>query len=828
MGHGGGPRVRIVYLHQYFKTAIGSTRSYEMARRLVAAGHEVDLVTADCRSTSNGARGWYRTAEDGIQVHWLPVPYSNHMDYADRIRAFLRFAWSAGRRAAGLGGDVVFATSTPLTIALPAIYCARRNRIPMVFEVRDLWPGVPIAIGALKNPLVVAAARRLERAAYRHAAHVVALSPDMKAGIVDAGCAPERVSVIPNSCDFPVFDIGPAPGQVLRRQHAWLEDRPLVVYAGTLGRVNGTAYLARVAAAAAPIDPEVRFVVIGDGKERDAVRRTAEELGVADRNFFMLPSMPKSEVARWLSAADIATSVCIDLPALWANSANKVFDALAAGKPVAINYQGWQAGFLQDTGAGVVLDPQDPQSAAFRLVGCVRDARWLAQASAAARRLAHERFDRDRLAAQLEQVLTSVAAPRTKRSSNGASDQPRIMPTPMRPATIPRVYLSPPHLSGLEQAYVAEAFASNWITSTGPQVEAFEQEFSRLIGGSAAVALHSGTAALHLALHLAGVGAGDEVLVSTLTFAASVNPIRYLGATPAFLDSERASWNMDPGLLAETLEGRARGGRLPRAVVIVHLYGQSADLRPIVELCERFSVPLIEDAAESLGTTYDGRMTGTFGRAGIYSFNGNKVITTGGGGMLVSPDAGLIAHARKLANQAREPAAHYEHREVGYNYRLSNMLAAIGRGQLQVLGEHVAARRRNFAWYAEALAGLPGLSFMPEAKWGRHSRWLTCVTIDPAAFGTDREGLRLALEAENIEARPVWKPMHLQPVFARYPYLGGGVAEDLFARGLCLPSGSSLSVVDLERVARVVCQTHRKAVVHLGGRRGLALTHQGA
>src|SRR2546421_354102 len=328
------------------------------------------------------------------------------------------------------------------------------------------------------------------------------------------------------------------------------------------------------------------------------------------------------------------------------------------------------------------------------------------------------------------------------------------------------------HLSNLEQRYVAEAFATNWITSTGPQVEAFEQEFARLIGGVPAVALNSGTAAIHLALHLAGVGPGDEVLVSTLTFAASVNPIMYLGATPVFVDSERTSWNMDPELLANALEGRARRGRLPRAVVVVHLYGQSADLDPIAAACDRFGVALLEDAAESLGATYKGRMPGTVGRAGAFSFNGNKIITTAGGGMLVSHDEMLIAHARKLANQARENAAHYEHREVGYNYRLSNVLAGIGRGQLQVLEQRVAARRRNFALYAQALRDVPGITFMPEAPWGRPSRWLTCVTIHPSAFGTDREALRLALEAENIEARPVWKPMHLQPVFARYPHVG--------------------------------------------------------
>jgi pyridoxal phosphate-dependent aminotransferase EpsN len=338
----------------------------------------------------------------------------------------------------------------------------------------------------------------------------------------------------------------------------------------------------------------------------------------------------------------------------------------------------------------------------------------------------------------------------------------------------------------------------------GPHVDAFQEEFARCVGAPHALAVSSGTAALHLALQLAGAGPGDEVLVSTLTFSATVNPIRYLGACPVFIDSERASWNMDPTLVSEELEARARSGRLPRAVVVVHLYGQSADLDPILAACDRYGVPVVEDAAEALGSTYKGRIPGTLGRAGIYSFNGNKIITTSGGGMLVSPDEALVQHALKLATQARDPAPHYQHSEIGYNYRLSNVLAAIGRGQLRVLEDRVAARRRNHAFYAHALAGVPGIAFMPEAPWGRHTRWLTALTIDPAHFGADREAVRVALERENIEARPVWKPMHLQPVFAAFERRGGGVAEELFQNGLCLPSGSNLTLDDLARVVEVV------------------------
>ena len=367
-----------------------------------------------------------------------------------------------------------------------------------------------------------------------------------------------------------------------------------------------------------------------------------------------------------------------------------------------------------------------------------------------------------------------------------------------------RIYLSPPHMSGAEAAYVEEAFASNWIAPVGPHCEAFEREFCQIIGSEHAVALSSGTAALHLSLLLAGVQPGDEVMVSTLTFAASVNPILYVGARPVFVDSEKRSWNLDPQWVADSIERRGNAGRLPRAIVVVHLYGQSANLEPIIEVCDRFGIVVIEDAAEALGSEYQGLSPGTFGRAGIFSFNGNKIITTSGGGMLVSNDGDFVEHARRLAAQARDPAPHYEHSEIGFNYLLSNVLAAIGRAQLEVLNERVEACRQNFESYVGSLGDLPGLEFMPEASWGRHSRWLTTLTIDPDRFGADSEQVCLALERENIEARQVWKPMHLQPVFSKYESVGGGVAEDLFRRGLCLPSGSQMGSRELKRVIDVV------------------------
>ncbi len=378
-------------------------------------------------------------------------------------------------------------------------------------------------------------------------------------------------------------------------------------------------------------------------------------------------------------------------------------------------------------------------------------------------------------------------------------------------ATAERIYLSPPHIGEAERAFVEEAFETNWIAPVGPHVDAFEREFAEAVGAEHAVAVSSGTAALHLALRHLGLEKGDEVLVSTFTFCASVNPVLYENARPTFIDSERASWNMDPNLLEDVLERRAEAGKRPKAVVLVHLYGQCADLDPIAELCEEYGVALIEDAAEALGATYKGGAAGSFGRAGVFSFNGNKIITTSGGGMLVTPEAEMARHAKKLATQAREDVPHYEHTEIGYNYRLSNVLAGIGRGQLQKLEERVTARRRNFDFYQKRLGALPGVAFMPEAPWGRANRWLTCLTIDPDAFGADREAVRQALEAENIEARPLWKPMHLQPVYAGYEAVGGAVAEGLFERGLCLPSGSALAEADLSRVARIVEHVARAA-----------------
>lgn len=380
-----------------------------------------------------------------------------------------------------------------------------------------------------------------------------------------------------------------------------------------------------------------------------------------------------------------------------------------------------------------------------------------------------------------------------------------------------RLYLSPPHLGKDERELVLEAIDSNWVAPFGPQVDAFEAEFAAYAGVAHVVALSSGTAALHLALVVAGVGPGDEVFVSTFTFAASANPICYVGARPTFVDSDRRSWNMDPDLLEEALAGRSRRGQLPKAVVLVHLYGQSADTDRIRAACDRHGVVLIEDAAEACGTLYKGRAVGIDGWAGFYSFNGNKIITTSGGGAFVTADAKSAARVRSLAAQARDQAPHYQHSSIGYNYRLSNLLAAIGRGQLRVLEERVAARRRIFCRYYESLSGSPGIAFMPEENYGdprsRATRWLTCVEISPNEFGADRDTVRLELHRREIESRPVWKPLHLQPVFADCEVIGGSVSEAIFQNGLCLPSGSALAERELDMVIDGVLYAQRRALV---------------
>ncbi len=391
----------------------------------------------------------------------------------------------------------------------------------------------------------------------------------------------------------------------------------------------------------------------------------------------------------------------------------------------------------------------------------------------------------------------------------------RLVDLALRRELNQRIWLSSPHLGEEETAFVEDAFRTNWIAPLGPHVDGFERELAAHVGVGHAAAVSSGTAAIHLGLLLLGVQPGDTVFCSSLTFVGSCNPILYCGARPVFIDSEPGTWNMSAAALERAFEWARRENRLPRCVILVNLYGQIADMAALLPLCERYGVPVLEDAAESLGALYDGRPSGTFGRVGVYSFNGNKIITTSGGGMLVSDDGALVERARKLATQAREPAPHYEHVEPGYNYRMSNVLAGIGRGQLRVLEQRVQQRRQVFESYRQALDGVDGVAWMPEPAAMRSTRWLTCLTLQEGE--SRRDAVLRHLERHSIEARPVWKPMHLQPLFAGAPYFphapGDDVSARLFAAGLCLPSGSNLTG---EQLARVIGQL-RQALQVSGG-----------
>ncbi len=368
-----------------------------------------------------------------------------------------------------------------------------------------------------------------------------------------------------------------------------------------------------------------------------------------------------------------------------------------------------------------------------------------------------------------------------------------------------KIWLSSPHMGGAERDYVNEAFDTNWIAPLGPHVDGFEKELSAVTGAGHVAALSSGTAAIHLALIMLGVEAGDEVICQSLTFSASANPIVYQGATPVFVDSEPGTWNMCPVQLRAAIEDRISKGKKPKAIIPVHLYGMPFQVNDIMLVANEFGIPVIEDAAEALGSSLNGKACGTFGEIGILSFNGNKIITTSGGGALISNKEVYAEKARFLATQARDAAPHYQHSQIGYNYRMSNVCAGIGRGQLEVLAERVNQRRSNFDYYQAALQDIPGISFLAESPQAFSNRWLTTILVEPAATGgKTREDLRLALEKENIESRPLWKPMHLQPIFEHYPYYGEAIAETLFEKGLCLPSGSNLLSHHLETITGII------------------------
>lgn len=367
-----------------------------------------------------------------------------------------------------------------------------------------------------------------------------------------------------------------------------------------------------------------------------------------------------------------------------------------------------------------------------------------------------------------------------------------------------RIYLSPPHMGGTELAYIQNAFDTNWIAPLGPHVDAFENNLSGFLQVKACAALSSGTAALHLALIQLNVQQSDYVICPTFTFSASANPILYQKAIPVFVDSEKETWNMDPELLEEAVQFCLRQNKKPKAIIVVHLYGMPAKLKAIQKIADDHGIPIIEDAAESLGSTYYGKHTGSFGTFGILSFNGNKIITTSGGGALVSSNLEAIKKTRFLATQARDPAPHYQHSTIGYNYRMSNICAAIGRGQMEVLSNRVDSRKKNFNYYQSRLSVLPAITFLPEPENVSSNRWLTTIQIDSTQTSATPNTIRLALESLNIESRPLWKPLHLQPIFAQFPSFVADISTNLFFNGLCLPSGSALTEAHLDRICSSV------------------------
>ena len=369
-----------------------------------------------------------------------------------------------------------------------------------------------------------------------------------------------------------------------------------------------------------------------------------------------------------------------------------------------------------------------------------------------------------------------------------------------------KIWLSSPHMGGTERQFVQEAFDTNWVAPLGPNVNGFEKDLESYLGdGVNVAALSAGTAALHLGLILLDVQPGDEVICQSMTFSASANPIAYLGATPVFVDSEPETWNMSPEFLAAAIEDRLAKGKKVKAIIPVHLYGMPVNMEEISAIAKAYGIPVLEDAAEALGSSINGKMCGTFGDISALSFNGNKIITTSGGGALVAHDAAIVEKSRFLSTQARDQAPHHEHSHIGYNYRMSNICAGIGRGQMEVLQQRVERRRAIYDWYRQEMEGMPGISFVAEPEGYYSNRWLTTILIDPEkAGGLTRETLRLAFEARNIESRPLWKPMHMQPVFEKYPYFGNGLSEKLFEQGLCLPSGSNLTEADLARIKAVL------------------------
>ncbi len=655
------------------------------------------------------------------------------------------------------------------------------------------------------------------------------LAPASKLRVLGAGTA--------NGIDVQRFARTPA---LLERSRALRErlhlpaDAPVVGFVGRLVRDKGVAELIGAFGELKRVFPNLILLLVGPLENYDGLDAELRKRITGDPQIVHTGFLEDTE-----SAYPLMTVLA--LPTYREGFPYVPMEAAAMGVPVVATRVTGCVDAVVDGRTGTLVPPRDASALATALATYLRDPSLCRQHGQAGRARVESEFrpepiwqllceeycemlgeSRESVTGPSPATFSAIKGEPAAKPASAIASQPDAPRTPIgtapiripkaviRPTDSQRIFLSAPDMSGQEQQYLAEAFDTNWVAPVGPHIDRFEAEFAERIGLKHAVAVSSGTAAMHLAIRHLDLKPGEEVFCSTGTFAATVNPVVYERGRPVFIDSDPATWNIDCHLLQDELERCAKRGKLPRAVIAVDLYGQCADWDALTDICDFYAVPLIEDAAEALGATYAGKPAGSFGWANIFSFNGNKIITTSGGGMLVTNDAALASHARFLATQARDPAPHYEHSQIGYNYRLSNLLAGVGRAQLRVLDERVTARRAIFDQYQAALGSEPGISFMPEAAYGRATRWLTCVVIDADQFGATREDVRLYLESQNIESRPVWKPMHCQPVFASCRRVGGEVCEQFFADGLCLPSGSSLTPSDIERVISAFLSVPRR------------------
>ena len=724
-----------------------------------------------------------------------PAPWSDTVSLA-RLTALLR----------RIGPQIVHC-GTPKACLLGGL-AARLAGVPA--RVMTLHGLRADGLSGTKNKLMLL----FERLSCRNAQRIYCVSESLRSRAVELRLAPEsKLRVLgagtANGIDVERFSRSPAlmkRAESLRERLKLPADAPVLGFVGRLVRDKGVAELITAFEELKREFPTLVLLLVGPLEEYDGLDADLRARITTDPQILQTGFLEDT-------AAAYPLMTLLALPTYREGFPYVPMEAAAMGLPVVATKVTGCIDAVLDGMTGTLVLPRDAKPLAQAVAAYLRNPALCQQHGEAGRRRVERDFRPESIWHLLYEEYCELLGELPPVARHMSSDEPAIGHRPRlttSSAQPGRIYLSAPHMSGQEEQFIREAFATNWVAPVGPHVDRFEAEFAEKIGVRHAVALSSGTAAMHLTIRQLNLKPGEEVFCSTGTFAASVNPVAYERGCPVFIDSDPATWNLDCNLLHDELERCARRRKLPRAVIAVDLYGQCADWDALQAICDFYEVPLIEDAAEALGATYGGKPAGSFGWANIFSFNGNKIITTSGGGMLATNDSALASHARFLSTQARDPAPHYEHSAIGYNYRLSNLLAGVGRAQLRVLEDRVAARRAIFEEYQAALAGEPGISFMPEAPYGRATRWLSCVLIDADQFGASREDVRLHLEAHNIESRPVWKPMHKQPVFANCRHVGGEVAEQLFADGLCLPSGSSLTRSELDRVISAFLSVPRR------------------